>query len=574
MKDLSIKTRVMFQAMIISSIVPIVAFLIVTRNNQTAKVYQDIAHVSLEKIEKLGELEANFRQVRVEVRSLAIIDNTLSDQSQFIKQTEKAIESFEKSKKEYAALITTDDEKKQLADLDAKWTDFYEFGKGLLVLATKGDPESIKKLAEAIRVHCPVKKEAVEKIIHIINEKEKATSASLVVAAKESEANTQLFAIIGTLFGIFGAITIGMIFATRVNNSLQKSIESLVKGVSEINKKSQVTSDIASKISFSSNDQASSIQNTVTSIDEISAMVARNADSASSAANNSDVTINSAQKGKEKAEDMLDSIKAISSGNEELINQMEKTNKEISEIVDVIKEISQKTQVINDIVFQTKLLSFNASVEAARAGENGKGFSVVAEEVGNLASMSGSAANEISSMLAKSVSKVNETVQNSKRLMDTMMNQSKLKIESGTRTAQECASSLDEILANASSMGHMVREISNACQEQSVGIREVNKAMNNLDLLSKTNNEVASTSSDTAEKLKEEAGKLGEIVGHLNRLVKGKKAMLSAEVRTHSNVVEIRPKKSLTAIPAQKLKKVAGLEMTPPSSDDSQFEDS
>ena len=60
-----------------------------------------------------------------------------------------------------------------------------------------------------------------------------------------------------------------------------------------------------------------------------------------------------------------------------------------------MEQIKDKVNIINDIVFQTKLLSFNASVEAARAGENGKGFAVVAEEVGNLASVSGKAANEI-----------------------------------------------------------------------------------------------------------------------------------------------------------------------------------
>jgi methyl-accepting chemotaxis protein len=85
---------------------------------------------------------------------------------------------------------------------------------------------------------------------------------------------------------------------------------------------------------------------------------------------------------------------------------MNKSNDEISSIVKVIAEIGDKTKVINDIVFQTKLLSFNASVEAARAGEQGKGFAVVAEEVGNLATMSGKAAEEISSMLGDSMGKV------------------------------------------------------------------------------------------------------------------------------------------------------------------------
>ena len=66
--------------------------------------------------------------------------------------------------------------------------------------------------------------------------------------------------------------------------------------------------------------------------------------------------------------------------------------------------------MINDIVFQTKLLSFNASVEAERAGEHGKGFAVVAQEVGNLATMSGESAEEITKILDESVKMVQKLV--------------------------------------------------------------------------------------------------------------------------------------------------------------------
>ena len=70
----------------------------------------------------------------------------------------------------------------------------------------------------------------------------------------------------------------------------------------------------------------------------------------------------------------------------------------------------QKTQVINDIVFQTQLLSFNASIEAAKAGVHGKGFSVVAEEVGKLAVLSGTAASEISEILKESSKTISTTM--------------------------------------------------------------------------------------------------------------------------------------------------------------------
>ncbi|NCQ16281.1 chemotaxis protein, partial [Candidatus Falkowbacteria bacterium] len=78
----------------------------------------------------------------------------------------------------------------------------------------------------------------------------------------------------------------------------------------------------------------------------------------------------------------------------ELIGSMDRiseSNQDIASLVFAIEEIAEKTKIIDDIVFQTKILSFNASVEAERAGEFGRGFSVVAQEVSNLAKMSGRA---------------------------------------------------------------------------------------------------------------------------------------------------------------------------------------
>lgn len=524
MKNLSLKTRIMFQALIISAIVPIVSGLIVYRNNQTATVYQEIANDTLLKVEKLGELQGHFRQIRIEVRSLAVMDNTKEENEKYISDTLTAIAKFESSKGEIEKLFVEDDEKKQLATLHEKWVDFKSFGQNLVAKARARDEASLKSLSHDVRVICPVKKEGVEKIILDLVEQQKAQSKELVSKATKSEETTGVFAIVGILSGLCIAVLIGTIFAARVNKALGDSIRALADGVDEINKKSNATADVSEKITGSSNQQASSIQSTVTSIDQISAMVSRNADSAVSAAKTSEIALRSAQKGKENAAHMLQSINTISEGNEEVIKQMEKTNREISEIVKIIQEISQKTQVINDIVLQTKMLSFNASVESARAGEHGKGFSVVAEEVGNLASLSGKAADEISEMLANSITKVTDTVESSKLLMASLIEQSKKKIEFGTRTAHDCAQSLDEILANASMMGEMVKEISTASREQSIGINEVNRAMNDLDSLSKSNNEIASTSSTTAADLEAEANKLKVVVLKLTTLVEGKHA--------------------------------------------------
>jgi methyl-accepting chemotaxis protein len=110
---------------------------------------------------------------------------------------------------------------------------------------------------------------------------------------------------------------------------------------------------------------------------------------------------------------------------------MHKTNENMADIVKSIAEIKTKTNVINDIVFQTKLLSFNASVEAARAGEHGKGFAVVAEEVGALAAMSGNASKEIAQLLDGSLSRVTVLADETKQRADGIAIGSALKRSGG-----------------------------------------------------------------------------------------------------------------------------------------------
>jgi hypothetical protein len=95
----------------------------------------------------------------------------------------------------------------------------------------------------------------------------------------------------------------------------------------------------------------------------------------------------------------------------EKMKELQQANTDLRGIVKTFDEIEEKTQVINQIVFKTQLLSFNASIEATRAGAHGRGFTVVAQEVGKLAELSGAAAREINSLLKSSSSRVRSTVE-------------------------------------------------------------------------------------------------------------------------------------------------------------------
>lgn len=225
----------------------------------------------------------------------------------------------------------------------------------------------------------------------------------------------------------------------------------------------------------------SSIEEIVSSVNQISAMVKNNK---SATGKTQDITVECktfTEEGQAIVENMIVAIGEIKKSNIEIIQAMEHNNQEVLDIVTLINKINQKTQVINDIVFQTKLLSFNASVEAARAGEHGKGFSVVAEEVGNLAQMSGKASHEIATMLADSVKKVESIAKNTTLKVEGLIQRGKEKTELGSSIAINCQQKLNRIFKNMELITQMISTINSSTEEQSLGVDNIMKSLASID---------------------------------------------------------------------------------------------
>lgn len=358
-------------------------------------------------------------------------------------------------------------------------------------------------------------------------------------------------------------------------SSLSKIVSHLKRSSQEVLNASSQSSNSATELSDASTEQASSIQETMASVEQISAMVNQNAESASRVKSAVDTNKKATDEGSRSVNEMLVAIDEIKETNGEILGQMESSTREFSEIVKIIGEIGEKTKVINDIVFQTKLLSFNASVEAARAGEHGKGFAVVAEEVGNLAQMSGNAAKEITDMLSSSTRKVNDIVQDTSQRVDRLVEVGKDKIAMGQATAKKCQEAFERISENAGTVASMVSEIANASKEQAQGIQEINKAIGQLDRVTQQNASVAQQSSSQAGQLKTEADSLSHAVNTLVLLLSGrsKEESLSNPENTKTipfpNVV--KEKIHLSSTP-QGLKQASGHDSVPLSSD-AGFED-
>jgi len=335
--------------------------------------------------------------------------------------------------------------------------------------------------------------------------------------------------ILVSLYWGIGALIFATFFSFLIGKSLRKSLtESLTASVTRLKECAAVTNssseelvETSQNLSSSSTEQAAAIQETVATLNEINAMVTKSLDNAAKSAAVANTSQNTAISGKASVEEMIRAIGDINESNQDIMKQIEESNRQISDIIKIINEIGNKTKVINDIVFQTKLLSFNASVEAARAGEHGKGFAVVAEEVGNLAQMSGNAAKEISEMLNSSMDKVNGIVSDTKTKVERLVSLGKAKVEAGTAVANKCGTALEEIVRTVSDVNLMVDEISKAAQEQAKGVNEITKAMHQLDETTQQNADMSSKTAEYAGDLSKNSATLSKIVTNLEKEILG-----------------------------------------------------
>lgn len=284
--------------------------------------------------------------------------------------------------------------------------------------------------------------------------------------------------LIGIGLSVLFSIVVAIVISDRLAKRLRQVTASLKTASVSVAQVSERLSMTSTDLSSTAAESAASFEETVASVNLLTELSQKTAQSASHAAELSKKS--SAQVGEADLE-------------------IVKLNAAMKDITESSKKIEAINTVIDDIASQTNLLALNAAVEAARAGEQGKGFAVVAEAVRGLAQRSSSAAKDISQLIKQSTEKTSQ----------------------GASIAEQSRVVLAKIVQSTNETTTIVSGIATSVHEQSTGIGHINQAMLEIDRATQTNAASADEIARLSQTMHQQSANLDEQVNHLDMEISG-----------------------------------------------------
>jgi methyl-accepting chemotaxis protein len=409
---------------------------------------------------------------------LVILDPTSGSADEVRKSLQSHIEWYKKNLQEIRTLTLPKVIAEPLASVEGTAARYFEAA----LAAATAESTSLQTALAAF----DEKFEELEKANAAVSEAIESESSRL-----HTQADNDARQFLGMLwYGAGGALAALAVLSLLVSRSIPKPfqviIEDLEKAIDDNGSYAAQVSTNSTEMANASSSQAASLEETSSTLEEISAMARKNSESAQRAKQLSSDTRSTADTGTHGVEDMNQAMAAINSSSD---------------------DIAKILKTIDEIAFQTNLLALNAAVEAARAGEAGAGFAVVADEVRALAQRSAAAARE-------TATKITDSVQKSRH---------------GTEVCAQVGANLHQIAAKARELDEVISEITTASGEQTNGIDALNSTVHHMDSIVQGNAARAEEGASLAHELTSQSARiratadsLAHAIGRLDRKAKAR----------------------------------------------------
>ena len=492
LRNLNLQTRLIGAFLMMGLLVFLVAWVGWSSTSNLSQHIDTIGKNSLPSIEAL--LKINEGQTQIESSERALINPALSqaERQDALNRMARAWQQIQDGFKAYEATTHTSEEEALYQQMLKDWEDWkqadqellrinQEFEKmgilnplGLQIeLINQGESNSPEMARAKIASNLLNKLSQQAKVIRVkFMKSEKGTLAVADYNRKQAEqayqnaqndiSKTQVSVLLGMVVGPLTAIILGIALSIAIANPLDKALKGIINMIVSSSTEIAATIEQQERIAVQ---QAASVNQTTTTMDELGASSRQSSMQAESALENASHVLTMAAEGskvvQKTQQGMLNLTEKVGAIAEQVLHLSQQTN-----------QIANITNLVSDLANQTNMLAINATVEAVRAGEQGKGFGVVAREIRKLADQSKQSAAEINDLINDIQNAINKTVMVTDEGNTTLDNSMKL-TEGTAETFNQVANAINSVVVSS-------QQIYLNTKQQALAIEQVVDAMNAL----------------------------------------------------------------------------------------------
>jgi methyl-accepting chemotaxis protein len=391
-----------------------------------------VVHRMSKRADRTSQLVENVIDIGGRQQAL-LLHSILSDTSGVERNRQAVVEAQSHIDTLFAELITLVDsreDRQMVQDLQTKAVAVRPLTDEVTQLIQKQQMnDALKLVSERLLPACDDLERSAQSFL--ANQRDRMNAETLEILAKASETRVLAFIFVGLTIGC--SVVISLV-VRQMNRTLSAMGSQVSEGAQQVARAAVQMGSISQSLSHGASEQAVALEQTSVSAEQVNTMVQRNAKSSRQAAEHTNDANRLLTEANQKLEQMLVSMRDISSSSE---------------------RISKIIRVIDEIAFQTNILSLNAAVEAARAGGAGMGFAVVADEVRNLAQRCSQAAKDTSGL-------IEESIQHSK---------------TGKVRLDEVAAAMRQVTGSAEQVQRLSNEVNSGSEEQARAIEQISKAI-------------------------------------------------------------------------------------------------